>query len=223
MPIALAAQPPLIAGLLVANIAALAAFGVLYYLVLDATTDAALARRTVLYTAIFPLAFYYAVPYTESLFLLLSVTACLAVQRRQWGYAGGCMALAGATRLAGMLLLPPLALNIMLQWKCGAVIQWRKALAGLFIAPLGLVSFMVYLWYHVGDPLAFVHAQQFWMRETVAPWTALERSFYAMLHPPSPVTDQYLRNVFNLHVVGSFITILLAARRMLRLSEGLLQ
>jgi hypothetical protein len=120
-----------------------------------------------------------------------------------------------------MLLLPPLALDIMLQWKCGAVIQWRKALAGLFIAPLGLVSFMVYLWYRVGDPLAFVHAQQFWMRETVAPWTALERSFYAMLHPPSPVTDQYLRNVFNLHVVGSFITILLAARRMLRLSEGL--
>ena len=50
--------------------------------------DREAARRTVLYVAVFPFAYFFTQVYTESLFLLTSVSAVAAAVASRWGWAG---------------------------------------------------------------------------------------------------------------------------------------
>jgi Gpi18-like mannosyltransferase len=66
----------------------------------------AVARSAVWFFAIFPTAYFLHIPYTESLFLALTLGCVLAVRSDHWmlaGLLGGCASL---TRINGMLLLP---------------------------------------------------------------------------------------------------------------------
>lgn len=176
VPLAVSGPAPLLAGLLVANVAILVAFRHLFALALLEGGDALLARRAVLYAAFAPFAFCYAVPYTEGLFLATSTGAFLAARRGQWLRAGLWAAAASATRSVGLLLLPALALMALLAWCRGAVrgaARWRAA-AGLLLAPTGLLAFMLQLYRVDGDPLAWLHAsQRFWHRDLVFPVVTL--------------------------------------------------
>ena len=69
-----------------------------------------LGRPTLMLLAFFPTAFFYGIPYTESLFLLLPVAAFLAARTGHWAIAGIVLALASATRVPGLLLVVPVAL-----------------------------------------------------------------------------------------------------------------
>src|SRR5919109_5683544 len=73
----------LLAGTLISNAALLGALFVIYQLAVDIAGDQ-VARRTLLYLCIFPTAFYFFAAYTESLFLLLTAGAFLALRRRRW-------------------------------------------------------------------------------------------------------------------------------------------
>ena len=80
---------------------------------LTATTfggDREAARRTVLYVAVFPFAYFFTQVYTESLFLLTSVSAVAAAVASRWGWAGLFGALAALTRPNGILIAVPLGL-----------------------------------------------------------------------------------------------------------------
>jgi hypothetical protein len=85
--------------------------------------DVAMARRTTLYVAIWPLAFVYSLPYSESLYLLCSLAAfALTWHRRMWlGSAAG--ALAVLARPVGIALVPAFAWRIYrregLRWRTG--------------------------------------------------------------------------------------------------------
>src|SRR5262249_33850510 len=80
----------------------------LYYLArLD--LDRRQAERAVLLTAIFPFAFFFGVAYSESTFLLFAVLAFYLFRTRRWLLGGVCGAVATATRVPGILILPPLA------------------------------------------------------------------------------------------------------------------
>src|SRR5918997_3004064 len=68
-----------------------------------------LARPVLLLLALFPAAVFFGAPYSESLFLLLSVGAFYAARTDRWAWAGACVAGAAATRSSGILLLLPLA------------------------------------------------------------------------------------------------------------------
>lgn len=92
-----------LAGVIIANVACLGAFGLLRVLV-ERELGRAVARRTLLYIVIFPVSFFLLAAYAESLFLLLSVGALLAVRRGRWLVAGALIALATLTRPVGILL-----------------------------------------------------------------------------------------------------------------------
>lgn len=91
---------------------------------------AASARRAVLYLALFPTAFFFGAVYSESLYLLLAVAAFLLAERGRFLPAGVVCGLAILTRVAGVALLPALAL---IAWRSG---QRRQALLSLAAAPL---------------------------------------------------------------------------------------
>ena len=99
---------PLGAGLLVANLAFLAALVAMYRLtkVRRGEADARIAVATL---AWFPTAYFTMMPYSEPLFLLLVLTSFIAVEKGDWVRAGVLGALAATTRAIGVVMAPALA------------------------------------------------------------------------------------------------------------------
>ncbi|MBI3914003.1 MAG: glycosyltransferase family 39 protein, partial [Chloroflexi bacterium] len=97
----------LLAASLISNAALVGVLYLLYQLARD-LTDEASATRTVAYLAIFPTVFFLFAPYTESLFLFLTLAAFHDATRARWARASIWGALAALTRLQGILLIVPL-------------------------------------------------------------------------------------------------------------------
>ena len=150
----------LAADLVVANVCAYGALVLLHRL---ATSDfgAEAADRTIYYLAVFPTAYFLAAPYNHALFLLLAVGCLYAIRREAWWVAGALGALASGTRIAGIMLVLPLAYEY-LRKRDFDVRRIRIDAASVALVPVGLLSFAVYCWQRYGDPLAFSHAQSFW-------------------------------------------------------------
>ncbi|HLI89908.1 MAG TPA: mannosyltransferase family protein, partial [Ktedonobacteraceae bacterium] len=96
----------LLAGTLISNGALLAALFVIYQLAADVAGDE-VAHRTLLYLCIFPTALFFFAAYNESLFILLTAGAFLAMRRQRWWLVGILGFFAALTRAAGVLLVVP--------------------------------------------------------------------------------------------------------------------
>jgi hypothetical protein len=118
------------------------------------------ARRTVLYVAVFPFAFFFTQIYTEGLFLLLSVSAVTAAVRGRWLWAGLLGALTALTRPNGILIAVPLVLLALAGRPGLRTLALRGA--ALLQVPLGLGLFCLFVQRLSGDPLGWLHAQQHW-------------------------------------------------------------
>ena len=153
----------LIASYVISLAAFLGALVLLYRLV-SLELGRRFASPTLLLLAVFPAALYFGAPYSESLFLLVSVGAFYAARRDSWAWAGVCAAAAAATRSAGLLLLVPLA---MLWWSS----RRRRArdAAWLLLGPLGLFAYAAWLGLVEGDALRFLDVQDAWSRELTVP------------------------------------------------------
>jgi len=150
---------PLGAGLLVANAAAFAALLLLHALTrLELGPEA--ARRAVLFTALFPTAFFLYAPYTESLFLLASVAAFWFARRDRWAFAAAAGAIAAATRSVGVLLVLALAVEALAQYRRGRPLLPRLAAsAAVALGPLLYGGW--WLWRY-GNAWAPLDAQRAW-------------------------------------------------------------
>lgn len=74
------------------------------------------ANRTVLFISVFPAAFYFFAPFTESVFLCTTVWAIYAARRHLWVVAGLSAVLAGFTRIQGIFLVLPLGWEALRYW-----------------------------------------------------------------------------------------------------------
>jgi len=146
-----------LAGVLVANAAFLGAMFALYRLGVGYLGHGT-ALRSVVYLAIAPGAVSFVMAYSEGLFILFAIVACLAAEQKRWPLMALMYALASATRLQGVLLGVPLLLLIA---RSGAA-RSPVALAGLLSGPLALGAFLAWLGAFTGDPLAYFHAQEAW-------------------------------------------------------------
>jgi Gpi18-like mannosyltransferase len=108
-------------------------------------------ERAAFFIAFFPTSYFFSLPMTEALFLMLSAAAFYFAAKEKWWAAGIVGALAASTRFVGILLLPALLL-----------MPRRKA--PLLLIPIGTAAFMAFLYRLTGDPLAFVKAQALWGR-----------------------------------------------------------
>src|SRR3954449_7787516 len=104
----------LVAAYVVSLAALLGALYLMHRLVTLELRSAEVARLAVLLIAVFPGALWFGAPYSESLFLLLSLGAFYAARTERWWLAGLLAALAAATRSAGLVLLVPL---LVLWWR----------------------------------------------------------------------------------------------------------
>lgn len=179
-----------VAGIAVSTLATLGAVLVVYRLIWR-EFGTAVAGRTVRYLLIFPTAFFFFAVYTEGLFLLVSSAALLCSRERRWWLAGLFGALAAATRLNGLLVLIPLAIDYVV-WLRGEQRrpEWE---AGAFVVPFaGVAAYLIFLQYRFGNALAFLEAQRniIWNRRALPPWELLldlQSSFDVLRYGPLPV------------------------------------
>jgi hypothetical protein len=145
----------LLTGIALANLCFLIALIVVHRVTLALDFAPPTADRAVLALALFPVSYFFALPWTESLFLLLSASCFLAALRERWWLAGLLAALASVTRLNGLFLLAALAI---LLWQVRDRVP-RVAWLSLALAPLAFAGFAAHLYAVAGDALAFVHIQ----------------------------------------------------------------
>jgi hypothetical protein len=161
----LSAPWPQFAGLvavIVANVAALISLGLLRRL-----AEPYLGRRrasvAAALMAIYPFAWAYAMAYTESLFLALSIGAFLAAEHRRRPLAGVLLALATLCRFQGLVLVIPLAILMLRQDDR----RLRPSLGWLLLGPVAAVAFLAVIGVITGSPTAFLDAQDAWGRSGV--------------------------------------------------------
>ena len=137
-------KPSLLAALVVANLAAILALFLLYWIVADSWGETR-ARHVMVWTAIFPSGFFLLAGYTKSLFLALALGTLLAARKQRWWLAGLMGALATMTRLQAVALALPVLWE---GWKfvrpCrGRQLMFRSAniLAATSLMPISLAAF----------------------------------------------------------------------------------
>lgn len=124
--------------------------------------------------AFFPYSFYFSTLYTESLFVLLTVISFYLLHHEKWLWCGVTGALLSATRAVGVLFAGVLLLRLFSDYYSRGFTS-REMVVQLFydenrvlaigLVPLGIGLYMLYLYFRVGDPLAFMHVQVAWGRE----------------------------------------------------------
>ncbi|MBI2597286.1 hypothetical protein HYW41_03965 [Candidatus Daviesbacteria bacterium] len=72
------------------------------------------ANMTILMLFIFPTSFFLHIPYTEPLFISLTVSSFYFVRRQRYWLSFICAGLASATKIAGLALIPALFLEIII-------------------------------------------------------------------------------------------------------------
>lgn len=141
---------PLVAGMLVSNLAFLGALVLLHRMIRDRFgTDA--ATKSILLLSVFPFSFYFSAVYSEGLFLLLVVSAFYLAEKDRWLAASVCAMLSAATRGPGLALLP--ALGVLYLEKIRFDLRRvRLDVLWLGLCALGPGLFFLYLYVQFGDP-----------------------------------------------------------------------
>jgi hypothetical protein len=145
-----------------------------------------IARFALLFLALSPVSFFSFAPYSESLFLLLSLGAVERARAGRLWQAGVLAALGMLTRPTGMLLLIPLAweygrrsptlarrasrLKSDLRASAAAKLLPRFSWLALGLAPLALLGYMFFLKLRTGNALAFLAGESAWHRHFTLPW-----------------------------------------------------
>jgi Mannosyltransferase (PIG-V) len=161
------------AALLVSNSAFFASLLVLYALTSSEFSEA-IARRTVILLACFPASFFFLAPYSESLFLLGTLLAFWWARRDRWVLAGAAGFVAAATRNIGIAILPALALEA-----AGRPRERRHVgLARSMIPLLAPITYAVYWWVRIGEPLHPLLVQSVWGRGIRFPLATLGDGWY---------------------------------------------
>lgn len=112
--------------------------------------------------ALSPLSIYAFLGYKESTFFFLSCLTTYFFIQKHYLKAGISGCFLTSSSIFGLFLLPALALGQIKQFFKNT---WKEKLSyilSLSLMPLGFAFFVIYLYIHVGDGLAFLHIQKVW-------------------------------------------------------------
>jgi hypothetical protein len=146
-----------------------------------------------------PYVLYAHVGYSEPLYFALASLAFVLLENKYWILSGTAGALLSATRIVGCLFLLPYLFAATKDLRLHESSREGKLLIliGLMLCPLGVALYMLYLYVHTGDALAFIHVQIAWGR---------------VPHSPILVTLKALHNhrwqrVWGMMIIAGFLTV----------------
>ncbi|MFF2020717.1 hypothetical protein ACFVW2_02735 [Streptomyces sp. NPDC058171] len=115
----------------------------------------------------YPTAFVQSMAYTETLFTALAAWALYAVLADRWIAAGLLCSAAGLTRPTAAALIA--AIGVTALWRLvsayragGALRGHARMIAGVCLAPLGWLAYIVFVAVHEGRPFAYFDVQAGW-------------------------------------------------------------
>jgi hypothetical protein len=144
-------------GILTAILCAAGAAVVMWRLAYRLCDSTEAAHRSVAFFAFAPGAIVLSMPYSEGLFILLAAATLLMLVEKRWVFAGLFALVACTARPNSLAVVAACAVAAVLEW-------WpnKRALRPLIapvLAGIGFALFPLYLWVHVGDPLAYWKTQ----------------------------------------------------------------
>jgi len=161
----------LIALLVISNLSLIFAFVLLYQFV-ENEFSPAVAKRTLVFLAVFPTSFFFLAPYPHSLSLLLVLITYLAAHQSRWGLAFLAGLLAGLTHSTVLPLVLALGFESYAHWR-----ETNSANKGLLlVTPLGpAIGASVFIVWRmvVGLPPLAAMLEEYWGRIMQAPWKTL--------------------------------------------------
>jgi Gpi18-like mannosyltransferase len=204
-------MPGLVSALAVSNVAF---FGALFYLYRLACSvagpRAGLGAAWLL--SLFPTAFFFFAPYSESLFLLSAIAAMYYAHENRPAASGLWAAAAVLTRPTGLIVLPAAVVAIVL-YRRQRHLPWLRSLP-LVTTPT-IVAVATYFWYLINEHVslaALLSTQRDWHRALTFPWTGFTASFQWLL-----IRDTYLpwalENLLQLEVTVLFLVLMVVAWR----------
>lgn len=178
-----------ISALLVANVCFLLSLIVLYRLVkIRFNTD--IAFNTITLLAFGPFSFFFSAGYSESTFLLFSILAFYFANNKVWGLAALCAGLASLTRFVGVFTVLGIAI-IYLEHIEFRLSEIRLDFTWVISGSLGLVGYMLFLYFRFGDALAYANVQ-------LSGWNSLAQEYQHLIglanslsHPTALLTGNY--------------------------------
>lgn len=190
---------PLIAGLIISDVAGFGMLVVLYQLVKEDFDEhgTGIALRTVLYLSLFPTAFFLAAGYNESLFICLALLSFYNMRHGNWWLAGLFGLFASLSRSVGLFLFLPFCYEYLYQrrFQLKAI---RLSVVGGALIPAGTALYSLYCYYRFHDFLAFSHAQAHWQHHLEPPWYGILASIHAIQTSSGVLGFQSLRNLLDL-------------------------
>ena len=182
------------------------------------------AERAVLLAAVFPFAFFFGVVYTEAAFLLFAVAAFYCFRTRRWLVGGVCGALATATRVNGILILPALA---WFAWLAAERTRRDRLWAGvgLVLAASGLGAYCFYIYTLSGNPFEWAHVITLWgdsgYNPGGAPWLVFARMGRILVtHPYAYLATDRLAPYDTLNALSALLFVLATPLVWWRLGAG---
>jgi hypothetical protein len=164
------------AAVIVSNVSFYGALVALYVLTTHEIGEAD-ARRTVVVLATFPTAFFFLAPFSESLFLVLTLLAFASVRAERWIRGGALGAAAAATRQIGIVLVPAFMVEAWLRRdRTEPGRRWLPWVGSLAVA-LGPALYLAWWGVHAHDLTAPMQAEHLWNRQLAFPLTTLGRGF----------------------------------------------
>jgi mannosyltransferase PIG-V len=205
----------IVTGILVSNAAFLGALVVLHALT-SLEFSPKVARRTVVIAAFFPTSFFFLAPYSESLFLLAALVSFWAARRGRWLVAGLAGAVAAATRIVGIVLLPALLVEAFFGER-GAErrTRWRRAGCAGLVA-LGPALYSLGWWLAGSRPLQPLKAQGLWDRMPAFPLATLGKGLLLAVRGLSVLRGAYWTADFAFAFLALALLTVAIVRRWLR-------
>ena len=207
--------PTLIAGLMVSNIAAIAALILLYLLVTD-IWDESIARDTLFWLSIFPTAFYLVAAYSESLFLVFSLGCLFAFRKNKYLLAACLGSLTVLTRLQGILLILPMAWEIVDAFFKRKERHFSKylhyAIPILFIL-VSFIGFSLYVHFGLHAEWPWLKFKTDWKQSLGWPWEGIIGNFTSLTFRHITTEFSPVSRFYNLILVLIAIMVLILARK----------
>lgn len=120
-------------------------------------------QSMVLNLLIFPTSFFFAAIYSESLFLLLLVLSFYLARQKKWFWASIAALLLSVTRPVGILILPALIVEYLIQQNFTNIRPLSfadfKKIWTVFLIPLGFIAWSIFNYIKWGDFFYFLHSQ----------------------------------------------------------------
>lgn len=160
---------PLAAATLVSNLAFVAALVAIFRLGEEAI-GANGARFGVLLLCAAPTAYFFVMPYSESVYLSCVATSILAARRGRWGTAAVMGGLAAATRSIGVVLAPALLFEAFQQRREGRTRLGPVAALGPIA---GTLAYAAWWQMRADDATIPLTSQQGWQRGFSWPWITI--------------------------------------------------